>query len=111
MANTFKSYTKASVTNSLTDVYTTPGGTTTIVIGICLTNSTGSGTVNASVKVDKANVSLDDVWLIRNVPLYDGSSFTLADTGKIILETGDKLQVISDTATSIDVITSVLEQS
>lgn len=110
MANTFKSFTKASVTTSLTDVYTTPAATTSIVIGICLTNSTGTGTVYADVKLDKS-AAVDDVWLIRNVPLYNGSSFTLADTGKIILETGDKIQVISDTTTSVDVLVSVLEQT
>ena len=49
--------------------------------------------------------------MIRNVALYDGSSFTLADTGKIILETGDKIKAISNTSNSVDVILSVLEQT
>lgn len=110
MANTFKSYTKASVTNSLTDIYTTPGATTTIVIGIALANILDNGTtVYADVKIDKATG--DDIFIIRNVPLYDGSAFTLADTGKIILETGDKIQAISDTASSVDIVVSVLEQT
>lgn len=111
MANTFKSYTKASVTTALTDVYTTPAATTSIVIGISLSNTLDNGnTVYADVKVDKA-AAVDDVFLIRNAPLYDGAAFTLADTGKIILETGDKIQVISDTASSVDVLVSVLEQT
>ena len=110
MANAFKSYTKTAVTNSLTDIYTVAGGTTSTVIGICLANILNNGTtVYCDVKIDKSTG--DDVWLIRNAALYDGSSFTLSDTGKIILETGDKLQAISDTATSVDVIVSVLEQT
>ena len=110
MANTFKSYTKASVTDGLTDIYTAPGATTSIIIGIALANKLDNGnTVYADVKIDKATG--DDVFLIRNVPLYDGAAFTFVDTGKIILETGDKLQAISDTASSVDIIVSVLEQT
>tara|TARA_B100002019_G_scaffold266793_1_gene257358 strand:- start:571 stop:903 length:333 start_codon:yes stop_codon:yes gene_type:complete len=110
MANTFKSYTKASITNALTDVYTAPGATTSIIIGIAMANILDNGTtVHADVKVDKATG--DDIFLIKNVALYDGAAFTFVDTGKIILETGDKLQVISDITSSVDVIVSVLEQS
>jgi len=109
MANTFKSYTKASVSTSTVDIYTVPSATTTIVIGVALANRLGTGTVYADIIVDKATGN--DVYMIRNVALYDGSSFTLADTGKIILETGDKIKAISNTSNSVDVILSVLEQT
>lgn len=111
MANAFKSYTKASVSTSTVDVYTVAGGTTSTIIGIVLTNRLGTGTVYADVLLNKANVSDDDVYLIRNVALYDGASFTLSDTGKIILETGDKIQAISNTLNSVDITISVLEQT
>ena len=110
MANTFKSYTKTTVTNSLTDIYTVPSATTSIVIGISLANILDNGnTVYADVKVDKSTG--DDVFLIKNAPLYAGAAFTLSDTGKIILETGDKIQAISNTASSVDILVSVLEQT
>ena len=110
MANTFKSYTRSSVSNSLTDLYTVPSGTTTIVIGVALANRIGAGTVvYADILIDKS--SGDDVYMIRNAALYDGSSFTIADTGKIILNTGDKVRAISNTPNSVDVILSVLEQT
>jgi hypothetical protein len=109
MANTFKSYTKASVGAVLTDVYTVPGATTATVIGFALANRTGSGTVYADVIVNKS--SGDDVYIIRNASLYDGSGFEFNAGNKIVLETGDKIQVQSDTSSSVDIIVSVLEQS
>ena len=55
MANTFKSYTKASVSTSTVDIYTVPSATTTIVIGVALANRLGTGTVYADIIVDKAD--------------------------------------------------------
>lgn len=109
MANTFKSYTKASLGTVTSDVYTTPGGTTTILIGITMSNSLGSGTVYGDVILNKSVG--DTVYMIRNVPLYDGASFTLANTGKVILNTGDKIQARSNTNSSVDLVLSVLEQT
>ena len=110
MANTFKSYTTASIGQSTSTIYTVPSGTTTIVIGIALANKLNTGsTVTADVFVDKASGS--DVYMIRNVELYDGGSFTLAGTGKIILNTGDKLKMSASANFSVDVIVSVLEQT
>lgn len=111
MANAFKSYTKASVSTSTVDVYTVAGGTTATVIGIVLTNRLGTGVTYADVLVDKADVTADDVYLVRNVKLYDGGSYTLSDTGKIILETGDKIRAVSNTLNSVDIMVSVLEQT
>ena len=111
MANAFKSYTKASVGITTTDVYTVPGATTSTVIGFALANRTGSGTVYANVLVDKSDVSADDIYLIRNAALYDGSGFEFNAGNKICLETGDKIQVSANTADSVDIIVSVLEQT
>lgn len=108
MANTFKSYTKASVGISTTDVYTVPGATTSIIIGFVLANRVG-GTVYADVLINK--VSLDDVYMIKNAALYDGSAFEFNAGNKIILEAGDKVQVVSDTSSSVDIMVSVLEQT
>jgi hypothetical protein len=110
MANTFKSYTKASIGTSTTDAYTVPSATTTVVIGFTLSNRTGNQ-VNADVLINKSNVALDDVYLIKSIPIPNGSAFEFNAGNKIILEAGDKIQITSDTATSIDAIISVLEQT
>jgi len=110
MANTFKSYTKASVGTSTTDAYTVGAGTTSVVIGLVLSNRTGDQ-ITADVILNKANVAADDVYLIRTIPLPNGSAFEYISGSKLILETGDKIQVISNTASSLDVTVSVLEQT
>jgi hypothetical protein len=108
MANTFKSYTDADIGTSTADVYTVPASTVAVIIGCNLSNKTGDQ-VNASLIINKAVG--DNVYLIRNIPIPNGSAFEFNAGNKIILETGDKIQVVSDTASSIDVIVSVLEQS
>lgn len=108
MANTFKSYTKASIGTSLTDVYTVPAATTAIVIGCNMSNRTGDQ-VNCNVYI--VTTTGDDVYLIRNIPIPNGSAFEFNAGNKIILSAGDKIQVSSDVASSVDVIMSILEQT
>ena len=108
MANTFKSYTDADIGTSTADVYTVPASTVAVIIGCNLSNKTGDQ-VNASLIINKAVG--DDVYLIRNIPIPNGSAFEFNAGNKVILETGDKIQVVSDTASSIDAIVSVLEQT
>lgn len=109
MANTFKSYTKASIGTSTQDVYTVPGATTTVVIGFCLSNRTNSS-VTADVYINKS-AAVDDVYIVKGILIPDGSLYDFNAGNKIILETGDKIQVTSNTASSVDVIVSVLEQT
>jgi hypothetical protein len=110
MANTFKSYTKANIGTSISDAYTVPASTVAVVIGFTLSNKTGDQ-VNADVLINKSNVSLDDVYLVKSIPIPNGSAFEFNAGNKIILEAGDKIQITSDTALSVDAIISVLEQT
>jgi len=109
MANVFKSYTKTSIGTSTTDVYTVPASTTAVVIGCNLANTPGDQ-VNGNVIINKSGAN-DDVYLIRNIPIPNGSAFEFNAGNKIILQTGDKIQISSDIASSIDAIVSVLEQT
>ena len=109
MANLFKSYTKANVGTSTTDVYTVPAATTSVIIGLCLSNTTSSP-VSANVIVYKSGAS-DTVYVAKNLDLPDGSLYEFNAGNKIILQTGDKLRISSNTASSIDVMVSVLEQT
>jgi hypothetical protein len=99
MANTFKNYTSASVGTGATTTYTVPSATTSVMIGCNLANRTAS-----QIKVD---VQAAGVYVVKGVAIPSGSVLD----GKIILETTDTVIVTSDTASSCDVIVSVLEQT
>ena len=102
MANTFKNYTSASVGTSPVTTYTVAGSTTSVTIGLTISNTTTS-----QIKID---VQAAGVYLIKDAPIPSGSALSVLD-GKVILETTDTVVVTSDTATSADVILSVLEQT
>jgi hypothetical protein len=102
MANTFKNYTSSSVGTSAVTTYTVPASTTSVMIGCNLANTTTS-----QIEVD---VQVAGVYLVKGAPIPANSALSVLD-GKIILETTDTVVVTSDTATSADVIVSVLEQT
>ena len=56
MANTFKLKTKANVGVTTVGIYTAPASTTTVVIGITLANTSGSG-VNVGVGITRAGTT------------------------------------------------------
>jgi hypothetical protein len=102
MANTFKNYTSSSVGSSPVTTYTVGSGTTSVVIGLNISNVTAS-----QIAVD---VQVAGVYLVKGVPIPANSAVSVLD-GKIILETTNTVVVTSSTATSADVILSVLEQT
>ena len=106
MANTFKLKTKANVGVSTSDVYVVPSATTTVVIGVTLANTTGSS-INVGVGVTRA--SSDDVKLMKNVPIPQGSSFEFMAGNKVVLETTDTLTAESDVSNSLDVALTIME--
>ena len=71
MANTFKLKTKASVGITTENVYVVPTSTTTVVIGITIANITGAGCL---VGVGITRPSADDVSVLKNVPIPQGTS-------------------------------------
>ena len=106
MANTFKLKTKANVGTTTSDVYVVPSATTTVVIGVTLANTTGSS-INVGVGVTRA--STDDVNLMKNVPIPQGSSFEFMGGNKVVLETTDTLTAVSDVNNSLDVALTIME--
>ena len=106
MANTFKLKTKANVGVTTSNVYTVPSATTTVVIGVTLANTTGSS-INVGVGVTRA--SSDDVKLMKNVPIPQGSSFEFMAGNKVVLETTDTLTAESDVSNSLDVALTIME--
>ena len=106
MANTFKLKTKANVGVSTSNVYVVPSATTTVVIGVTLANTSGSS-INVGVGVTRA--STDDVKLMKNVPIPQGSSFEFMAGNKVVLETTDTLTAESDVSNSLDVALPIME--
>jgi len=106
MANTFKLKTKANVGVTTVGIYTAPAATTTVVIGITLANTSGSG-VNVGVGITRP--SADDVKVLKNVPIPQGSSLEFMGGNKVVLETADTLTVNSDTNNSIDATLTIME--
>lgn len=102
MAQVFKNYTQASIGTSPATVYTVPGATTSIVIGLNLANRT-TNTITASAQ-------LGSVYIIKDAPIPGGGALSVLE-GKIIAEAGDTIVVTSNTASSTDAIVSVLEQT
>ena len=106
MANTFKLKTKANVGVTTTAVYVAPGSTTTVVIGITASNSSGNN-INVGIGITRA--SADDIHLMKNLPIPQGSSFEFMQGNKIVLETTDTITAKSDVANSLDVALTIIE--
>ena len=106
MANTFKLKTKANVGITTQNVYVVPSATTTVVIGITLANTSGSGCI---VGVGITRPSADDVKVLKNVPIPQGSSFEFMGGNKVVLETTDTLTAESDVNNSLDVALTIME--
>jgi hypothetical protein len=105
MANTFKNSFSKNVGTSPVTVYTAPSSTQTTLIGFSVANvSTSPITCDAYI-----TSSATDYYLIKSgvVPVGGSLSIIGAD-GKIVLNTGDKFQVVSGTAASADVLVSAL---
>lgn len=102
MADIFKNYTAASVGTTPSTVYTVPAATTSITIGLTVAN-----TIANQITVD---VQAAGVYVIKDAPIPSGSALSVLD-GKIILEAADTVVVTANTASSADVILSVLEQT
>jgi hypothetical protein len=109
MANTFTRKLSRLTGTAATTVggYTVPSATTAVVVGLSLTNVTSSA-IAANVSIlDNASQTTN---LAVNAPISAGSSLVVGGGDqKIVLVTGDQLQVQSSAATSIDVVMSIME--
>jgi|TARA_R110002020_G_C16006809_1_gene750749 hypothetical protein len=110
MANTFKSTTSGSIGTTLTNVYTCPGSTTTIILGASLANIDNNN-IGGSIKLAKngTGVGVDDVFIVKEAPVPVGSAVEVMAGNKVVMEAADVLQFQSDTASSLDVTVSLLE--
>ena len=103
MANNFNDVQTSITSNVLTDVYTATNKT--LVVSGTIANTTTTA-VNITIKKMDATTSTS-YTIIDDAPLVTGSAFKVP---KIVLQTSDKVQVQSDSATgNLDVNLQLLE--
>jgi len=108
MANTFKNFLSGSVGASAATVYTVPSGTTTVTVGMNVANRTASQIEIDAYVTSAEDGSAADVYIVKSAPIPSGGALAVLD-GKIVLQTTDIVKVVSNTASSADVILSIME--
>ena len=119
MANEFRNRTLSGVGTSAQILYPTPDGKTSIVLELDVANTT-SNVVEATVELldysDASGSGVGTNWkhIVKNAPIPAGGSLMVVAGQKIVLEeraggTGDAIRITSSAASSLDVISAILE--
>ena len=117
MANTFRVVSHDVMPQSSgtpEDLYTTPGSTSTVVLGIMVAN-VHSSQVTASVKLvsDTSGggraATNTTTFLVKDAPIPVGSSLELLSGNKVVLETTDKIQIDCSVSDKVSVTMSIME--
>jgi hypothetical protein len=105
MANTFTSYANKSVGTSAATVVTIGASTQTTIIGMSCANI-----ITSPVTIDAYFTrSAVDYYLVKGATVPVGGALVIVGGDqKVVLTTSDVLKVVSSAASSIDVVTSVL---
>ena len=119
MANTFKTVTFAAEPASAGTpytMYTVASSTTTVIIGLILTNIHSSAvTVEVELESDTANrggannVANGTAFLVKDVSIPAGSSLELLSGGKVVSETTDVLKIDCSVTDKISGTLSIME--
>ena len=104
MAQNFRRYTSNAVGTSAATLFTANSYDT--IVGISVSNVTGS-----EITVDVyINDGSNDIYLVKSAPITAGGALQVVDGGaKFVVESGDALKVVSDTASSADVWVSAVD--
>tara|TARA_B100000519_G_scaffold25688_1_gene18039 strand:+ start:182 stop:520 length:339 start_codon:yes stop_codon:yes gene_type:complete len=95
-------------------IYTVPGSTTTVVIGLVLANIHSSA-ITAEVELVSTTsgggrgATNGTSFLVKDVSIPSGSSLEILSGGKVILETGDLLRVDCSVADKLSGTLSIME--
>ena len=119
MANTFKVVTFAAEPASAGTpyvMYTTASSTTTVILGLVLTNlNTTSVTAEVELVSDTGsrggtnNVANTTSFLVKDVNIPAGSSLEVLTGGKVVMETTDILRVDCSVADKLSGTLSIME--
>ena len=104
MAQNFRRFTSNNVGTGATTVLTANSFDT--IVGISLANVT-TNAITASCYINDGS---KDIHFVKYVSIPSGSALQVLDGGaKFVVQSGDALKVISDTASSLDVWVSVVD--
>ena len=104
MAQNFRRYTSNAVGTSAATLFTANSYDT--IVGISVSNVTGSA-ITVDVYINDGS---NDIYLVKSAPITAGGALQVVDGGaKFVVESGDALKVVSDTASSADVWVSVVD--
>ena len=114
MANTFKLKSNANMPASAgtpLTLYTCPGSTTTVVLGLLLCNNdTSQRTVDVKIESDTNDTETNEtVFITKDTPIPATSSLELLAGNKVVLQATDVLKIDSDVAGKIDATLSIME--
>ena len=105
MANTFKNALSRNVGTSAVTVYSAPSSKNSICIELDVCNTTNAGvTVNAYITSGG-----NDYYIVKNAPVPVGGSLQVIAGQKIVLSNTDAIKVVSSSASSLDIVASILE--
>lgn len=102
MANEFNRVILNNFGTSTSTVYTVPSGKKSVIIGMMVSNK-----LEEAIRV---TVNVAGAAFVHRVVIPRGSSISLLD-GKLVMNAGDTITIISDNANSGDVIVSFMEMS
>ena len=107
MAQNFRRYIERAIGTSATDI---PDGANfdsyDTIVGINLANIVAQQII-ISVYISNGG---NNYYIIKDAPIPAGSSLQLLDGGaKFVVQSGDRLNIVSDTASSVDAIVSAVD--
>ena len=104
MAQNFRRYTSNNVGTSAATIFTANSYDT--IVGLSVSKVATSQSVVSVYINDGSN----DIYLVKDAPVPVGSALQVLDGGaKVVVQSGDALKVISDTASSADVWVSAVD--
>ncbi len=109
MANTFKSASVSNVGTSAGTFYTCGAGKTTVVLGAAVANKSGN-IVAVTLNFVDSSASVT-TQLLPAVQIPPNTTLEVLAGQKYILEAGDYLTALADTASSIDITMGIMEIS
>lgn len=110
MANTFLRKFSSNIGNTATSIgsYTVGSNTGAVVIGLTVSNTT-NGELNANVALYNSTSSF---YLAKRVPIpSEGSLVAAGGEQKLVLQTGDSIQVQTESGYGLDAIMTIMETS
>ena len=112
MANTLKNILRTQLSTDSATLYTCPGATKTIIIGMSAANVLPNQNVNFSAAIMDSATDSDPTHIIRNATIAPGGTEVIVGGDhKIILEPTHRLKAVASDSDSLDIVVSFVEQT